>query len=116
MKTKPPTSIIQLKDAYLDLVTADDEDDEGSSSLQPRESKRHYSTKEEEEDDDKEPQQQLGMTYAKGYVLDYFWTSRTVDVQDTLLLHPRASTTEPQKWPSETHPSDHLPIGVDLDW
>jgi mRNA deadenylase 3'-5' endonuclease subunit Ccr4 len=112
MKTKPPTSIIQLKDAYLDFSTADDE---GSSSLQPKKSKRHYSTK-EVEDEEPQQQQQLGMTYAKGYVLDYFWTSRKVDVQDTLLLHPRASTTEPQKWPSETHPSDHLPIGVDLDW
>jgi mRNA deadenylase 3'-5' endonuclease subunit Ccr4 len=113
MKTKPPTSIIQLKDAYLDFSTADDE---GSSSLQPKKSKRHYSTKEVEDEEPQQQQQQLGMTYAKGYVLDYFWTSRKVDVQDTLLLHPRASTTEPQKWPSETHPSDHLPIGVDLDW
>jgi mRNA deadenylase 3'-5' endonuclease subunit Ccr4 len=56
----------------------------------------------------------LGKTYSKGGVLDYIWTSDHVNIQDTLILHPSAKTTDSQQLPSKEHPSDHLPIGVDL--
>jgi mRNA deadenylase 3'-5' endonuclease subunit Ccr4 len=58
----------------------------------------------------------LGKTYSKGGVLDYIWTSDHVNIQDTLILHPSAETTDSQQFPSKEHPSDHLPIGVDLEW
>jgi hypothetical protein len=98
VKSKPPSSTIQLHDAYLD-----------SAMAVSRSSKLDYHTEEKE-------RRQLTMTYRTGYVLDYVWTSRKVDIEDTLFFHPKACTKEPQKWPSEEHPSDHLPIGVDLDW
>lgn len=60
--------------------------------------------------------QRLEMTYSSGCVLDYIWASESINIHDTLLLHPQAATKESQKWPSKDHPSDHLPIGVDLDW
>jgi mRNA deadenylase 3'-5' endonuclease subunit Ccr4 len=58
----------------------------------------------------------LGKTYSKGGVLDYIWTSDHVTIQDALILHPSAETTDSQQFPSKEHPSDHLPIGVDLEW
>jgi CCR4-NOT transcription complex subunit 6 len=58
----------------------------------------------------------LGKTYSKGGVLDYIWTSDHVTIRDTLILHASAETTESQQFPSKEHPSDHLPIGVDLEW
>jgi mRNA deadenylase 3'-5' endonuclease subunit Ccr4 len=58
----------------------------------------------------------LGKTYSRGGVLDYIWTSDHVNIQDALILHPSAETTGSQKYPSKEHPSDHLPIGVDLEW
>ena len=57
----------------------------------------------------------LGKTFSKGGVLDYIWTSDHVNIQDALILHPSVETTDSQQFPSKEHPSDHLPIGVDLE-
>ena len=58
--------------------------------------------------------QPVQMTFAKGYVLDYIWTSNCIGVGKTLCLSPYATQAIPQLWPSQNHPSDHLPIGVEL--
>ena len=98
VKNQPPTNTIQLYDAYLDPTV-----------VKSKQSKLHYNN-------DGQDRRQLSMTYRTGYVLDYVWTSRKLQIDETYLFHPGASTKEPQKWPSQDHPSDHLPIGVDLDW
>jgi mRNA deadenylase 3'-5' endonuclease subunit Ccr4 len=54
------------------------------------------------------------MTYAKGYVLDYIWASNCIGVGKPLELSPSATQAIPQTWPSQDHPSDHLPIGMEL--
>lgn len=53
----------------------------------------------------------LRLTYGGGCVLDYVWTSQSVKVLRTMpvVCESNGSTIE---MPSETHPSDHLPIGV----
>lgn len=56
----------------------------------------------------------LGMTFAKGYVLDYIWLTPGIAIGGALPIHSSAWLHEPQKWPSEDHPSDHLPIGVQI--
>ena len=58
----------------------------------------------------------LEKTYKGGVILDYIWTSENLKVLDTLLYHPRSSTIGKEKWPCDNYPSDHLPIGIDLDW
>ena len=60
--------------------------------------------------------QHLVKTYKGGAILDYIWTSEKVKVVDTLLYHPSASTVGTEKWPCDDHPSDHLPIGIDIEW
>lgn len=102
-KNKPPDTTVQLHDAFLG----------DSTNAESRPSKIQYQRTEEEESDE---YRSLAMTYRTGYVLDYVWTSRHVDIDQTLLFHPSACTKEAQRWPSSEHPSDHLPIGVDLDW
>lgn len=56
----------------------------------------------------------LPMTFAKGYALDYIFTSDVINVEAPLPPLPCAATCIPQLWPSQEHPSDHLPIGVVL--
>lgn len=58
----------------------------------------------------------LVKTYKGGAILDYIWTSEHVNVVDTLLYHSKSSTVGTEKWPCHDHPSDHLPIGIDLEW
>lgn len=60
--------------------------------------------------------QHLMKTYKGGAILDYIWTSDKVKVVDTLLYHPSSSASGREKWPCHNHPSDHLPIGVDIEW
>lgn len=60
--------------------------------------------------------QHLVKTYKGGAILDYIWTSDEVKVVDTLLCHPSSSTVGIEKWPCHDHPSDHLPIGIDIQW
>lgn len=109
IKNLPPASTIKLFDAYLDPQRTP-----ADSTLQPIPSKLCY--------DDNHCNQglterkPLERTYAFGEVLDYCWHSRALRIRDTLLFHPLASTKLPQKWPSDNHPSDHLPIGVDFEW
>lgn len=62
------------------------------------------------------PQQAVQMTYAKGSVLDYIWTSTGIDVGEALPFSLHATQNIPQPWPSREHPSDHIPIGVELAW
>jgi endonuclease/exonuclease/phosphatase family metal-dependent hydrolase len=110
MRNKPPISTIPLHDAYLeDSTTSSTMPSSPSSNYSGRASKVQYPT------EDRTPKE-LVKTYARGYVLDYVFTSGKVDVQETLLLHPGASRKEAQKWPSREYPSDHLPIGIDLEW
>lgn len=54
------------------------------------------------------------VTYTGGSVLDYLWVSDSVRVEDTWRSHRDASVRRPHGWPSEEHPSDHLPIGATL--
>jgi endonuclease/exonuclease/phosphatase family metal-dependent hydrolase len=58
----------------------------------------------------------LAMTYSSGTILDYIWASEVVTIHETLIFHPHAVMNQRQKWPSYDHPSDHLPIGIDLEW
>ena len=58
----------------------------------------------------------LVKTYKGGAILDYIWTSEKLNVVDTLLYHPKSSIAGAEKWPCDDHPSDHLPIGIDLEW
>jgi mRNA deadenylase 3'-5' endonuclease subunit Ccr4 len=102
LKNLPAFSTIQLFDAYLDF-----QDDD---ACQPRLSKILFFSS------NNNKTEVLQRTYAMGDVLDYVWHSRSLTVQDTLLFHPLACNTFPQKWPSQDHPSDHLPIGVDFEW
>lgn len=56
------------------------------------------------------------MTFAKGYVLDYIWTTKEIQIAEALQLSPFATKCIPRLWPCEDHPSDHLPIGVELSF
>lgn len=122
MNSKPPIRTIPLKDAYLE--TTDEE--VGEATFQPRPCKvlnplddanhEEYKTRNDGDVNDEEDRQPLRMTYAKGYVLDYVWSSNQIKIEETLLFNPRASDNEPQRWPEEVYPSDHLPIGVDFTW
>jgi endonuclease/exonuclease/phosphatase family metal-dependent hydrolase len=58
----------------------------------------------------------LAMTYSFGTILDYIWASEAVTIHDTLIFHPHSVMNQRQKWPSYDHPSDHVPIGIDLEW
>jgi len=58
----------------------------------------------------------LVKTYRGGMILDYIYTSDAVRVLDTLLCHPRSSTKGREQWPCADHPSDHVPIGIDMKW
>eukprot|EP00980_Cylindrotheca_fusiformis_P006598 scaffold1390_cov138-Cylindrotheca_fusiformis.AAC.1 len=101
LKSLPAFSTIQLCDSFLEF-----QDD----TVQPRSSKIHFASSEIK------GRGQLQRTYAKGHVLDYIWHSPSLRVKDSLLLHPMSCSNFPQKWPSEDHPSDHLPVGVDFEW
>ena len=54
------------------------------------------------------------MTFARGHVLDYIWTSSNIQAGQTLPLSPHVTQNIPKLWPSRDIPSDHLPIGVEL--
>jgi mRNA deadenylase 3'-5' endonuclease subunit Ccr4 len=56
----------------------------------------------------------IPMTFARGYALDYIFTSTGISLKSYLPLSPHATVCIPQRWPSKEHPSDHLPIGVEL--
>lgn len=58
----------------------------------------------------------LVKTYKGGSILDYIWTSEKLKVVDTLLFHPQSSVVGAEQWPSNNHPSDHVPIGIDFEW
>lgn len=63
-----------------------------------------------------EGNENLVKTYKGGAILDYIWTSEKVEVMNTLLIHPSSSIVGMEKWPCHDHPSDHLPIGIDVEW
>lgn len=58
----------------------------------------------------------LVKTFGGGSLLDYIWTSDQVQVLDTLVFHPGSLHHGVEAFPSEDHPSDHLPIGIDINW
>jgi mRNA deadenylase 3'-5' endonuclease subunit Ccr4 len=58
----------------------------------------------------------LVKTYRGGAVLDYIYVSDRVQVLDTLLCHPSSSVVGSEQLPSQDHPSDHLPVGIDFEW
>lgn len=58
----------------------------------------------------------LVKTYRGGTILDYIWTSENLKVVDTLLYHPESSCGGSENWPCDDHPSDHVPIGIDVEW
>jgi mRNA deadenylase 3'-5' endonuclease subunit Ccr4 len=95
---KPPIKTIPMNDAYMT-------DDDASTPSRP-----HYPGA------DSSAKLSLAKTFGGGSVLDYIWTSDNISVEETLLLHPAAAVAMPERWPTEDHPSDHLPIGVDMDW
>jgi endonuclease/exonuclease/phosphatase family metal-dependent hydrolase len=107
IKNLPPASTIKLFDSYLD-PTID------GGEIQPRPSRLHFATSEENLSQD--GNSILQRTYAMGDVLDYIWHSQSVSIKDTLIFHPLALNREKQRWPCSSHPSDHLPIGVDIEW
>jgi len=79
----------------------------------------HYrSSREEEIDQQQQNNHQLKLmkTYKGGAILDYIWTSERIKVIDTLLYHPSSSLAGIEQWPSTEMPSDHLPIGIDMEW
>ena len=73
----------------------------------------HY--QEEESSSIPTKRQKLIKTYCGGFVLDYIWHSPHVNIKDSLLFHPSATTSLIERWPSSTHPSDHIPIGIELE-
>jgi endonuclease/exonuclease/phosphatase family metal-dependent hydrolase len=58
----------------------------------------------------------LVKTFRGGAVLDYVLVSEPIRVLNTLLMHPMASVAGMEKWPCIDHPSDHLPVGIDIEW
>ena len=71
---------------------------------------------EEETDTAANNELHLVKTYKGGSILDYIWTSEKLKVVDTLLFHPQSSVGGAEMWPNDDHPSDHAPIGIDLEW
>jgi endonuclease/exonuclease/phosphatase family metal-dependent hydrolase len=55
-------------------------------------------------------------TFWGGSLLDYIWTSDRVQVLETLAFHPRSLRSGTDAVPSKDHPSDHFPIGIDIEW
>jgi mRNA deadenylase 3'-5' endonuclease subunit Ccr4 len=58
----------------------------------------------------------LVKTYGGGAILDYIYVSHQVKVIKTLLYHPSSSSPGIENLPSNDHPSDHLPVGIDFYW
>ena len=94
-----------------------------SSDIPLNDSRQHYPPPKisDDEDDDHAStniaiREKLVKTYGGGSILDYIWTTRHVHVKDSLLLHPAATMSKAETWPNVNHPSDHLPIGIELEW
>jgi len=113
-RTKAPIEIVPLSDSYLlessernGLATTT------TTVIQTKESLQHYQSP---SSPSRENRQALVRTFARGFVLDYIWTSRHVTVKETYLLDPKAVNKQAEQWPTVDQPSDHLPIAVDLGW
>jgi len=106
--TTSPSAYVSLRDAYLEA----ERHNRYSIPVYHDESSLEYGNDRKTTKND----QHLVKTYKGGAILDYIWTSEKVKVIDTLLYHPKSSTIGPEKWPCDNHPSDHLPIGIDLEW
>ncbi|VEU43317.1 unnamed protein product [Pseudo-nitzschia multistriata] len=106
--TTSPSAYVSLRDAYLEA----ERHDRFSIPVY------HQSVLEGGNDigETASNEKHLVKTYKGGAILDYIWTSDEVKVVDTLLYHPDSSTVGTEKWPCHDHPSDHLPIGIDIDW
>jgi len=58
----------------------------------------------------------LRSTFRNGRVLDYIFTSSAVEVLRTMPVSPIAGSASPHRLPSDSHPSDHMPLGALLRW
>eukprot|EP00532_Pseudo-nitzschia_australis_P015572 CAMPEP_0168274190 /NCGR_PEP_ID=MMETSP0141_2-20121125/17150_1 /TAXON_ID=44445 /ORGANISM="Pseudo-nitzschia australis, Strain 10249 10 AB" /LENGTH=336 /DNA_ID=CAMNT_0008215729 /DNA_START=196 /DNA_END=1206 /DNA_ORIENTATION=- len=106
--TTSPSAHVSLHDAYF----------EAERHKRQSVPVYHPSLSEEEDSAGKTTKndQHLVKTYKGGAILDYIYTSDEVKVADTLLYHPSSSHVGTEKWPCHDHPSDHLPIGIDIEW
>ncbi len=102
-----PSAKVSLSDAYLEAER------HKQFSIPVYQSE---SSLEEEKDATINNQLHLVKTYKGGSILDYIWTSEKLKVVDTLLFHPQSSVVGTEMWPNDDHPSDHAPIGIDLEW
>ncbi len=104
--TTSPSAFVSLNDAYLEA----ERHEQCSIPVY-----REWSS---DEGDKKATNTDLHLvkTYKGGAILDYIWTSEKLKVVDTLLCHPKSSIVGSEKWPCDDHPSDHLPIGIDMEW
>lgn len=102
-----PSAQVSLNDAYLEA----ERHQQFSIPVYQSES-----LLERENDSTVNNELRLVKTYKGGSILDYIWTSEKLKVVDTLLFHPQSSVVGAEQWPSDNHPSDHVPIGIDFEW
>jgi mRNA deadenylase 3'-5' endonuclease subunit Ccr4 len=115
--TLSPSAHVPLQDAYMEAernkrqsIPVYQQHQEESSSGEETNIQQQQQQKNDNH------QLNLAKTYKGGAILDYIWTSEKIKVLDTLLYHPRSSIMGTEKWPSAEHPSDHIPIGIDMEW
>ena len=99
-----PKHNIPLHDAYLEAERCH------------RQPIRLYESAEDGRNERSNQEVRLVKSFRGGAILDYVLVSDKIVVVDTLLLHPSASVAGMERWPCIDHPSDHLPIGIDIEW
>jgi len=113
--TLSPSAHVPLQDAYMEA-----EQHKRQSipvyQLESGEEETNIEQQQQQQQKNNDHQLNLAKTYKGGAILDYVWTSEKIKVLDTLLYHPRSSIMGTEKWPSAEHPSDHIPIGIDMEW
>ena len=58
----------------------------------------------------------IEMSHSGGSILDYIWVSKTLRPCETFTFTEEAQASFRREWPSDTVPSDHIPIGTVLDY
>jgi mRNA deadenylase 3'-5' endonuclease subunit Ccr4 len=110
--TLSPSAHVPLQDAYMEA----ERNKRQSIPVYQLESGEEETNNVEQQQENDNHQLNLAKTYKGGAILDYIWTSEKIKVLDTLLYHPRSSIMGTEMWPSAEHPSDHIPIGIDMEW
>mmetsp|Transcript_48470 Transcript_48470/g.160616 ORF Transcript_48470/g.160616 Transcript_48470/m.160616 type:complete len:348 (-) Transcript_48470:470-1513(-) len=59
---------------------------------------------------------QLRASFRNGRVLDFVWHSAALHCLRPMPVCAEAGSPQPKAMPSETHPSDHLPVGALFSW